>query len=168
MFVASKPPATKQRRMQHVRPVAQSDVAQLKEVLNSIELFPSEMLDDLIFDYFNNPASQEIWFIATESDKSVAFGFCVPEELTVGTFNLKAIGVQSDLQGSGIGASMMAYLENRLKAGGHRILIVDTSSTPAFDKTRRFYEKLHYHKEAVIRDFWNEGDDKVMYWKKLV
>ena len=30
-------------------------------------------------------------------------------------------------------------------------------------------EKQHRHnkKEAMIRDFWKEGDDKVIFWKKL-
>ena len=59
------------------------------------------------------------------------------------------------------------HIEDRLKQEGHRILIVDTSGTDDFILTRKFYEKLNYHKEAVIRDFWDEGDDKVIYWKKL-
>ncbi|MBK6785246.1 MAG: hypothetical protein IPG79_16975 [Saprospiraceae bacterium] len=46
-------------------------------------------------------------------------------------------------------------------------MIVDTSGTDDFRLTRNFYEKLGYNKEAVIRDFWKEGDDKVIYWKKL-
>ena len=61
----------------------------------------------------------------------------------------------------------MTSLENQLQAAGHRILIVDTSGTADFELTRRFYEKLNYHKEAVIRDFWADGDDKVTYWKRL-
>ena len=36
-----------------------------------------------------------------------------------------------------------------------------------FIKTRRFYSKLHYNKEAIIGDFWSEGDHKVIYLKKL-
>ena len=62
---------------------------------------------------------------------------------------------------------MMSFIENHLKDLGHRILIVDTSGTDDFTSTRKFYEKLGYDKEAVIRDFWDDGDDKVVYRKRL-
>ncbi len=153
--------------MNQIRSITQSDLPDLKKVLDSIELFPSEMLDEMISDNFNNAETEEIWFTATENDTPIAIGFCAPEQLTEGTYNLYAIGVKSDMQGKGIGSEMMTYLENLLREKGHRILIVDTSGTEAFAMTRRFYEKLNYHQEAVIRDFWKEGDDKVTFWKKL-
>lgn len=104
-----------------VRKVQKDDLNHLKSVLDSIELFPSEMLEDMITDYFENQENQDIWFTATNDDIPISIGYCAPEKLTEGTFNLYAIGVQSDFQG----------------------------------------------KEAVIRDFWKDGDDKVVYWKKL-
>lgn len=33
--------------------------------------------------------------------------------------------------------------------------------------TRKFYQQLGYEKEAVIRDFWDTGDDKVTFRKVL-
>lgn len=150
-----------------IRKVRKNDLPHLKDVLNSIELFPSEMLEDMISDFFNNPETEEIWFTATENDIPISIGYCAPEKLTEGTFNLYAIGVKSDIQGSGIGKKMMKHLEEQLKKEGHRILIVETSGTDDFELTRKFYENLEYSKEAVIRDFWKEGDDKVIYWKKL-
>lgn len=153
--------------MREIRKVINSDLASLKEVLDSIELFPSEMLDDMIADYFSNPESGEIWFTAIENGQAISIGYCAPEKLTEGTFNLYAIGVRNDHQGKGIGGQMMTYIENQLIEGGHRILIVETSGKEEFQLTRKFYEDLTYTKEAVIRDFWEEGDDKVIYWKKL-
>lgn len=97
----------------------------------------------------------------------IAIAYCAPEKLTVGIFNLYAIGVRKDRQGKGIGGQMIQYLENQLQQAGHRILIVETSGTVDFQLTRKFYEDLGYTKEAIIRDFWSEGDDKVIYWKKL-
>ncbi len=150
-----------------IRKVLVDDVPALKTVLNSIELFPSEMLDEIISDYLNNDESEEVWFTAVLDDQPIGIGFCGPEKLTEGTYNLYAIGVRSDIQAKGIGSHMMSFIEKHLKELGHRILIVDTSGTEEFRLTRKFYEKLGYHKEAVIRDFWKDGDDKVTFWKRL-
>lgn len=154
--------------MTAIRMVTQSDIPDLKQVLDSIELFPSEMLDDMISDYFTNPESEEVWFTALENNKPISIGFCAPEKLTEGTYNLYAIGVRNDIQAKGVGSKMMAFIEDYLKDNGNRLLIVDTSGTDDFKLTRKFYEKLNYHQEAVIRDFWQEGDDKVTFWKKLI
>ena len=151
-----------------IRPVNKVDIAGLKKVLDSSELFPSEFLDDMISEYLNNPSSEEIWFTYTVDQIPVGLGYCAPEKLTNGTFNLYAIAVNQEAQGQGIGHKMMEYIENLLIEKGHRILIVETSSLDHYALTRKFYEKLGYHKEAVIRDFWNEGEDKVIFWKKLI
>jgi len=153
--------------MNNIRKVVKDDIKGLKEVLNSIDLFPAEMLDDMIADYFENTETGDIWFTAIQDEKPVAIGYCVSEKLTEGTYNLYAIGIRSDLQGKGIGGAMMNYIEEELKSQGQRILIVETSGTEDFRLTRKFYENLNYTKEAVIRDFWSEGDDKVIFWKKL-
>jgi ribosomal protein S18 acetylase RimI-like enzyme len=110
---------------------------------------------------------QEIWFNAIVNDIPISLGHYAPEKLTDGTFNLYAIGVKNNIQGKGIGKLMMTYIEKKLKQRGHRILIVETSSTNEFELTRKFYENLAYTKEAVIRDFWKDGDDKVIYVKRL-
>lgn len=150
-----------------IRKIIKEDLNGLKEVLNSIDLFPAEILGDMMSDYFENPETNDIWFTTIQDEKPVAIGFCAPEKLTEGTYNLYAIGIRSDLQGKGIGRTMMNYIENELKNQGQRILIVETSGTDDFRLTRKFYENLNYIHEATIRDFWSEGDDKVIFWKKL-
>ncbi len=153
--------------MREIRKVVKNDIEGLKAVLNKVELFPPEMLDDMISDYLNNPQTEEIWFTTIEGDKPISIGYCAPEQLTDRTFNLYAIGVQENLQGQGVGKKMMRFIEEYLQSRGNRVLIVETSSMPEFDLTRKFYHKIGYTQEAVIRDFWKEGDDKIIFWKKL-
>ena len=153
--------------MNELRMVNSTDIAGLKKVLDTIELFPSDMLDSMIEDYLNNPQTEDMWFTETKNQIPISIGYCAPEKFTEGTYNLYAIGVRSDIQSKGTGSRMMSFIENRLKISGQRILIVETSGSDDFKLTRKFYEKLGYTREAVIRDFWNEGDDKVIYWKKL-
>ncbi len=150
-----------------IRLVTDDDILALKSVLDTIELFPSAMLDDMISDYLKNAETEEIWFTETENNTPISIGYCAPEKLTNGTYNLYALGVRSDIQSKGTGTRMMHFLESYLRAKGQRLLIVDTSGTDAFASTRNFYEKLEYRKESVIHDFWDEGDDKVTYVKRL-
>jgi len=147
--------------------ISEQDIPALKLVLNSIKLFPSEMLDDMISDYLINPESEDIWFTATENNIPISVGFCAPEKLTAGTYNLYAIGVKSDIHSKGIGSQMMNFIENYLRNRNHRLLVVDTSGKDEFKLTREFYQKLNYTQEAVIHDFWDEGDDKIVFCKKL-
>lgn len=150
-----------------IRPTQKTDCDDLKLVLDSCELFPSELLDEMIYDYFNNPETEDIWFTAISDEVAVAVGYCVPEKLTEGTYNLLAIGVSKDEQGKGIAKEMMHYIEQLLKDKGARILIVETSSDDAQFPARNLYNKIGYQQEAIIRDFWNEGEDKIVFWKRV-
>lgn len=150
-----------------IRAVLPSDIEGLKQVLDSSELFPSEYLEDMIADFFNNAETQDIWFTYFDDDKPIAIGYCVPEKLTVGTYNLLAIGVSQDYQRKGIASKMMQYIEKHLQDKNGRILIVETSSDDAQIGARLLYQKIGYTQEAIIRDFWNDGEDKIVFWKRL-
>lgn len=150
-----------------IRAVTQSDTDGLKYVIDSSELFPSEYLDEMISDYFNNSDSEDIWFTYIDNETPTAIGYCAPEKLTEGTYNLLAIGVLKESQGKGIAGEMMKHIEFLLKQKGGRILIVETSSDHAQIAARNFYKKIGYTQEAVIRDFWKDEEDKIVFWKKL-
>lgn len=150
-----------------IRPVSKSDIDGLKKVVDSSELFLSEHLDEMISDYFDNPDTQDFWFTYIDNNTQVAIGYCVPEKLTDGTYNLLAIGVSQDTQRKGIASQMMNYIEQRLKQKDGRILIVETSSDEAQIGARNFYSKMGYTQAAVIQDFWKDGEDKIVFWKKL-
>ncbi len=149
-----------------IRPVEPGDIPHIKLVAEAAELFPGDMLDDMIEPYFKR-TRRDIWFVCLLDDKPVGFGFCEPERMTDGAWNLLAIGVLPEHQGAGLGREMMAYLEGRLAEQGERVLLVETMSTPALKATREFYRKSGYAEEARIRDFYEDGADKVVFWKRV-
>lgn len=151
-----------------IRNVQAADLSFLKKTIDSTELFPSELLDEMIDDYLHNSNSQDIWITSIdEKNTPISVAFCAPEKLTEGTYNLYAIAVHKNHQGKGVGADMMRYLENRLSESNQHLLIVETSSLPTFELTRQFYVQLEYHQEAIIRNFYSKGDDKVIFIKQL-
>lgn len=48
-----------------------------------------------------------------------------------------------------------------------RFLLVDTSGTAQYDRTRAFYVRCGYRQEARVRDYWTAGDDLVIFRKAL-
>ena len=146
------------------RPAVAADKAAMVDVLGDTELFPPEMLDELMQPFLDGE-SQEHWFVHEADDGVVGFGYLRPEELAEGTWNLLAIGVRRNTQGRGIGRAMMDYAEHFLSA--ERILIVETSGTDEFALTREFYLKCGYTLEATLTDYWAPGDDKVVFWKRM-
>ena len=150
-----------------IRPTQAGDIAALQAVLDATELFPSELLPDMIAPFFGADTPGNLWLSCEMEGSVIGLCYAQPEELTDGTWNMRAIAVAPAHQGQGAGAAITADLEQRLKTMGARVLIVDTSCTDDFAQTRAFYSKNGYETEARIRDFWAAGDDKVIFRKAL-
>jgi ribosomal protein S18 acetylase RimI-like enzyme len=150
-----------------IRPTQIQDIAELQNVLDDTGLFPREMLPDMIRAFFSEREINEIWLTCDDNGLPVGFCYAAPEKLAEGTYNMLAIAVLSSFQHKGYGGAIISKLEDMLREQGHRIIIADTSGSDEFAKTREFYKKNGYTKEAVIRDFWSEGNDKIVYWKSL-
>lgn len=136
-------------------------------VLEGTQLFPSKMLPGMVEGFLSDDDSQDIWLTCEMVGTAIGFCYATPEALTVGTWNMRAIAVLPENQGNGIGAAIVNQLETNLRESDCRLLIVDTSGADEFAQTREFYRKNGYTEEACIRDFWTEGDDKIVFWKSL-
>lgn len=150
-----------------IRPTTQADIAPLQAVLASAELFPPEQLPDMLQRSLDKPDCADIWLTGIVDDKVAGFCYTVPETLTNGTWNMLAIAVARASQRSGLGSAMVAAVEAELLQRGQRVLIIDTSSSATYASARSFYRRNGYHQAAVIPSFWDDGDDKITFYKAL-
>jgi ribosomal protein S18 acetylase RimI-like enzyme len=95
----------------------------------------------------------------------VAYG--EPERLADNTWNLQLIAIHPDRQGQGRGTQLLHAVEQALKSRGGRLLLVETSGLPELAGTRAFYEACSFEAEACIRDFYAQGDNKIVFRKVL-
>ena len=149
-----------------IRPTLAADIAAIARIAEATGLFPADMLSPMIAGYLDG-SKPDIWLTAAVGEDPIGFGFCEPERMTSGTWNLLAIGVTPDRQGHGVGAALVAAVEDRLRDEAQRVLLVETIGTPAFSRTRAFYQREGFVEEARIRAFYDEGLDKVVFWKRL-
>ena len=155
-----------------IRLATSDDTAALIALAEATGLFQPDQLDEvsaMLTDYFvSHDNSDRFWLTdAEENDGLLGIAYCEMERMTEGTWNLQLIGVRPDRQRQGRGAALLNHVEQRLAIGGGRILLVETSGLPDFDRTRAFYRKCGYGEEARIRDFYQTGDDKIVYRKVL-
>jgi acetoin utilization deacetylase AcuC-like enzyme/GNAT superfamily N-acetyltransferase len=86
---------------------------------------------------------------------------------TVSSYDLYWIAVHPDIQGKGLGQRLLQETERLIRdAGGSRIY-VDTSQRLQYASTRAFYENAGYRLDAVLKEFYAPGDNKVIYCKAL-
>lgn len=106
---------------------------------------------------------------ALNNDQALAGYICFgPIPLTVGSFDLYWIAVRAACRRQKVGEKLLLSMETDLIREKARRVYVDTSSTPAYAEARNFYEKHHYQIAAVLKDFYREGDHKVVYMKELL
>lgn len=86
---------------------------------------------------------------------------------TDSSFDLYWIAVAPGEQGKGLGRRLLEATEAAARALGATRMYADTSGQPAYASTRAFYESMGYHAEAVLKDYFAAGDDKIIFSRRL-
>ena len=105
--------------------------------------------------------------VSRQGDDILGYACFGPTPLTAGVYDLFWIAVDPAARGKGIGRALMDQMEADVTARGGRLILVETSGTPPYAPTRRFYESCGYRYQAVIHDFYAVGDDLIVYGKVL-
>lgn len=125
-------------------------------------------LETLIADYFAGKLGEGHGWIADEEHGVIrGVAYYAPAVAASGVSDLLMIGVVPGSQRQGRGECLLRHVEDALRADGQRMLLVETSALPGFDGARAFYRKNGFEEEARIRDFYQQGEDKVVFRKQL-
>ena len=156
--------------MKHIaiRPLLRGDLPRVAHLVDANAMFPSEMLEGMTAPYFAGDSDTQRWIVAEHEGAVQGVAYTVPEPLTEGTWNTLCICVDPEAHGKGIGTALMRHIEAGLRGVDDRVLLVETSGTEGFARTRGFYDMLGYDREARIRDYYTVGDDKIIFRKALI
>lgn len=154
-----------------IRPTLPEDVGQITELARATNVFkPAEIvaLQEVLDDYLEEPGGPGYHSYTYEHD-GVVLGFSThgPNTMTEGTWDLYWIAVRKDQQGRQIGTALLEFVEADVRKQRGRLLMIETSSLPSYEPTRRFYLKHGYEQAAVIQDFYADGDSLVIFRKRM-
>jgi ribosomal protein S18 acetylase RimI-like enzyme len=91
-----------------------------------------------------------------------------PTPCTVGTYDLYWIAVATAARNSGVGTQLLQEVERRLARADARLVIIESSSQPLYEPTRQFYRRRGYEVVARVPDFYADGDDRVIFAKRIL
>ena len=155
-----------------IRPMERADKAVVMALIEATDFFHSHeviVAEELVDVYLDVPGQADYQVIVIEDDRGAVAGYLTfgPTAMAVGVYDLYWMAVDPKAQGKGYGRRLVEWLEDYVKAERGRLIIIETSSTPKYDSTRRFYLGLKYTEVARIPDYYQDGDDRVIYTKRL-
>jgi len=156
-----------------VRPLKRSDRNRLEEIVRSIDNFNQadinialELIDDVIS---KEQASDYVVDVLEDDDGIVQAYVCFGHTpLTQHTFDFYWMVIDSQHQRRGLGFMLFQHVEHQVRARDGKLLMCETSSLESYERVVRLYDKLGYQHVARIKNFYREGDDKLIYMKELV
>ncbi len=157
-----------------IRLLKNTDRDAVEKIIYAIKIFSEEekkVAMELIDIFLTQPLQKDyiVEVICGDSDEKEIFGYVCygPTPMTEATYDLYWIVVSNAHQNKGYGKKLVEHVEQSCREKGGKLLVVETSSRPDYLPTRSFYERMSYHIEARIKDFYKTGDDKIIYTKKL-
>jgi ribosomal protein S18 acetylase RimI-like enzyme len=142
----------------------------MKILQNTPEFKPSEVVvaEEVIDSYLHDPHGSGYHILVAEDNSAVVGYICYgPTPLTEGAWDIYWIAVSAEKQGRGIGGALMAHAEDKIRGAQGRLILIETSSKPEYEKTRRFHLSHAYEVVGRIPDFYAPGDDKLILQKRL-
>ncbi len=146
---------------------------QIREITESVHLFYDfevDVAEELaILNIDKGPKQSGYNFILCELDSNIIGYTCYGSiACTRNRFDLFWIVVADKFRGRDIGKQLISETEKKVCEEGGEKIYVETSSREPYYGTRQFYEKCNYKIDAIQKDYYDDGDDKVIYVKDIM
>lgn len=155
-----------------IRKLQREDKESVHTILFEVDVFKTEELDvarELIDVFLDEPEQKDYEMYTCIGDANDVLGYlCVgPTPIAAGTFDLYWIVVRRSAQHHSVGKQLLDFTEELIRSKGGRLLIAETSSQRKYTSARTFYRHNGFTEVAHIQDYYDVGDDLVIYAKNL-
>jgi len=154
-----------------IRPVQTDDRSAILELLAGTGAFATHELAvamELVDTALNKPEQQDYLPYVLELERQIVAYACFGKNpMTKSTYDLYWIATRADRSRQGHGQALFQFTEEEIGRRGGRLLVIETSSKASYAGSRRFYERVGCQCAAQLPDFYDVGDDRVIYCKRI-
>jgi len=119
-----------------------------------------------LFDTHLQSADSGYEFLSARAgDVVVGFACYGPTPLTQGAYDLYWICTDREWQDRGIGRSLFSAMETEIRSRKGRLLMIWTSAAKEYLPAIKFYEQMGCLSSARIRDYYQPGEDMLVFVK---
>lgn len=152
--------------------IVHSDLGFIRDILVSAGFFHDFEIDVAIEigeEVLEKGDAAGYHFLFAEDVDFKPYGFTSYGDIpcTANRYDLYWIGVHQKMRGKGIGTILLQESEKAVSALNGRIMYIETSAKELYVPTREFYLKNGYRIETILEDFYDDGEGKVIYSKRL-
>lgn len=148
-----------------------SDIKSIRDIVESTKFFYDHEIDiavELVEERLKLGESTGYYFVFAEADGiTVAYSCYGPISMSKTSFDLYWIATHNDFRGKGIGKKLLEETFIEARKMGCKIIIAETSGLQHYESTRGFYTGTGFGLEARLKDFYDLGDDKLFYTKRI-
>jgi GNAT superfamily N-acetyltransferase len=159
-------------RITYREQIKTSDLEAIARIVKSSTFFSAAEIDlacELAKEKISDGDACSYQFLFGE-DKDLVWGYTcfglIPA--TAGSYDLYWIAVDNHLRAKGLGKQLLKKSEDIIRSCGGQHIYVETSSRQQYHTTHKFYGGCGYIREAFLKDFYAEGDSKVIYSKIII
>jgi ribosomal protein S18 acetylase RimI-like enzyme len=156
----------------NIRPMTSEDKPAVMKVLHNTPEFTPEEVDlaeEVIDDYLKDSVASGFFSLVADMEPGIG-GYVVygTVPITDNVWELYWFAVDHSIRGQGVGRQLWEIAEDNMWKAGARLLVLETSSKPEYDRTNLFYIRAKYTVVGRIKDFYMVGDDQITYakWRK--
>ncbi|GAB4458431.1 MAG: hypothetical protein Fur0028_12520 [Bacteroidales bacterium] len=149
----------------------ESDPKVVEEIVRSSGFFREDEIIiavELVQERLNKGKDSGYEFVFLELEgETLAYACFGAIPCSLVSYDLYWIATHNNFRGYGFGSIILTEVERIVKEQQGMYLYIETSLKGLYTATQKFYEKHRYEQKAVFDNFYDIGDGKIVYAKKL-
>jgi ribosomal protein S18 acetylase RimI-like enzyme len=151
--------------------VTEKDIDAIRALVKEVGVFSAEEIEvavELAQDRLMRSTASDYYFILAYDQNTLAGYSCFGRiPFTDGRYDLYWIVVGKNWQRQGLARKLNQQTETNIKKLDGKILYAETSSRTPYISAYQFYNKNGYEELARLKDFYSDGDDKIIFGKPI-